>query len=152
MSERRRRRGRGGGARSGGGRRRQAKSFMDAAMDAYARHLALQKWREVTDRQDSLGLDAAQAVREAGQFLGLGAYQDIWERWWAAEVVAVDGTSDEPLFGCIETAVRGALMEEIQTRQERGDPPVEDGMAYKTFVDYALDRLFEEEAGSLEEL
>ncbi len=146
MSERRRRRGRGGGGKG----RRKSKEFMDAAMDAYARHLALRKWREVTDRQEGLGFDMAQAVQEAGRFAGLGPYQDLWERWWAAEVVAVP--SDTPLFGCIEAAVQGALMEEIRTRPQRGEAPVEDGLAYKTFIDHALDRLFEEEAGSLEEL
>ncbi len=51
MSERRRRRGKGGGGKN----RRKGKEFMDAALDAYIRHLALQKWREVTDRQDTLG-------------------------------------------------------------------------------------------------
>ncbi len=66
--------------------------------------------------------------------------------------MAVQETPDTSLFGCIETAVQGALSEEISTRQQRGDAPLEDGMAYKTFVDHAMDRLFAEEAGSLEEL
>lgn len=148
MSERRRRRGKGGGGKG----RRKGKEFMDAALDAYVRHLALQKWREVTDRQETLGEGALQAVQAAGNFAGCGLYQEIWERWWDAEVVAVKGAPETSLFGCIEAAIQGALTEEIDTRRERGDVPLEDGLAYKTFVDHALDRLFEEEAGSLEEL
>ena len=65
--------------------------------------------------------------------------------------MAVTG-SEAPLLARIETAVGGALDEEIATRRQRGDAPLEDGLSYKTFVDQALDRLLEEESGSLEEL
>ncbi len=142
MSERRRRRGKG---------RRQGKEFMDAALDAYRRHLALQKWRDVTDLQDTLDLDTPQASRHAGRFPERGPYRDIWERWWAAEVVARDVSPETSLFGRIEAAVQGALQEEIAARRQHDDAPLEDSLAYKTFIDQALDRLFEEEAGSLEE-
>ena len=131
--------------------RKQGKEFMDAALDAYRRHLALHKWRQVMDVQASVGMAPEQAVREAGRFPGLGAYQDVWERWWEAQVVAVVG-SEAPLLARIETAVSGALDEEIATRRQRGEAPLEDSVAYKTFVDQALDRLLEEESGSLEEL
>ena len=135
--------------------RKQGKEFMDAALDAYRRHLALHKWRQVMDMQRSelagKGMAPEQAIREAGRFPGLGAYQDVWERWWEAQVVAVAG-SEASLLARIETAVGGALDEEIATRRQRGDAPLEDSMSYKTFVDQALDRLLEEEAGSLEEL
>lgn len=151
MSERRRRRGKGG---RGGRGRRTGKGFMDAALAAYARHLALEKWREVINRQDALGESPLEAVQASGHFAGCGPYQDIWERWWRDEVNVVVGqaTPDASLFGCIEAAVQGALGEEISTRQQRGDAPLEDGLAYKLFVDRAMDRLFAEEAGSLEEL
>ena len=131
--------------------RKQGKEFMDAALDAYRRHLALHKWRQVMDGQASANVPPEQAIREAGRFPGLGAYQDVWERWWEAQVVAVAG-SEASLLARIETAVGGALDEEIATRRQRGDAPLEDSMSYKTFVDQALDRLLEEEAGSLEEL
>ena len=131
--------------------RKQGKEFMDAALDAYRRHLALHKWRQVMDVQASVNVAPEQAVREAGRFPGLGAYQDVWERWWEAQVVAVAG-SEAPLLARIETAVSGALDEEIATRRQRGDAPLEDSLSYKTFVDQALDRLLEEESGSLEEL
>ena len=131
--------------------RKQGKEFMDAALDAYKRHLALHKWRQVMDVQASVNVAPEQAVREAGRFPGLGAYQDVWERWWDAQVVAVAG-SESPLLERIEAAVGGALDEEITTRRQRGDAPLEDSVSYKMFVDQALDRLLEEESGSLEEL
>ena len=68
--------------------RKQGKEFMDAALDAYKRHLALHKWRQVMDVQASVNIAPEQAVREAGRFPGLGSYQDVWERWWDAQVVA----------------------------------------------------------------
>ncbi|ETW97784.1 MAG: hypothetical protein ETSY1_21335 [Candidatus Entotheonella factor] len=147
MSERRRRRGKGGGRG-----RRTGKGFMDAALDAYVRHLALEKWREVLDRQEALEESLHEAVQASGHFAGCGPYQDIWERWWQDEVVAVQEIEGTSLFGCIEVAIQGALKEEIGTRQERGDAPLEDGLAYKMFIDRAMNRLFAEEAGSLEEL
>ena len=135
----------------GRGGRKQGKEFMDAALDAYKRHLALHKWRQVMDVQASVNVAPEQAVREAGRFPGLGAYQDVWERWWDAQVVAT-AVSEAPLLERIEAAVGGALDEEITTRRQRGDAPLEDSVSYKTFVDQALDRLLEEESGSLEEL
>jgi hypothetical protein len=131
--------------------RKQGKEFMDAALDAYKRHLALHKWRQVMDVQASVNIAPEQAVREAGRFPGLGYYQDVWERWWDAQVVAAT-VSEAPLFERIEAAVGGALNEEITARRQRGDAPLEDSLSYKMFVGQALDRLLEEESGSLEEL
>ena len=137
--------------RRGRSGRKQGKEFMDAALDAYRRHLALHKWRQVVDAQASVGITPEQAMREAGRFPGLGAYQDVWERWWDEQVTS--GTRTEaPLLERVEAAVRGALGEEIATRRQRGDAPLEDSLSYKMFVDQALDRLLEEESGSLEEM
>ncbi len=139
--------------RKGGKRgKRKGKEFMDAALDAYIRHLALEKWREVTDLQESLGVDIAQAVRDAGSFPQRGSYRNIWERWWQTQIVAVTAPPDSPLFGYIEAAVKGALTEEIAARQQQGDRQLEDTRGYKTFLDNALDHLFEEEEGSIEEM
>ena len=129
--------------------RRKGKEFMDAALDAYVRYLALEKWREVTDLQETLDMDAAQAVREAGHFPERGAYRAVWERHWQEQVV---WETQEPLFGRIEAAVRAAMGEERALRQQRGDLLLEDTLAYKAFLDQALDHLFEEEAGAIEEL
>ena len=132
--------------------RRKSKEFMDAAMDAYMRHLALQKWREVIDLHESAGVDTVQAVREAGHFPQRGVYQSIWERWWQSEVGDQYDASLGSLFGCIEAAVQGAMRDEIAARHEQRDVTIEDTLLYKEFIDQALDRLFEEEAGSIEEL
>ena len=131
--------------------RKQGKEFMDAALDAYRRHLALHKWRQVVDAQASAGVTREQAVRQAGRFPGLGAYRDIWERWWDEQVTS-GADAETPLLERVEAAVSGALDEEVATRRQRGDAPLEDGLSYRMFVDQALDRLLEEESGSLETL
>lgn len=139
--------------RRGGKRgRRKSKEFMDAALEAYVRHLALDKWREVTDLQETAGVTREQALIEAGYFQERGVYRPLWEHWWQKEVLAQATTSTLPLFGCIEAAIGGALREERETRLQCGETLLEDTLAYKAFLDRALDRLFEEEAGSLEEL
>ena len=135
----------------GRGGRKQGKEFMDAALDAYRRHLALHKWRQVVDAQASAGSTPEQAIREAGRFPGLGAYQDMWERWWDEQVTS-SVYAETPLLERVEAAVSGALDEEVAARRERGDTPLEDSLSYKMFVDQALDRLLKEESGSLEEL
>ena len=137
--------------RRGRGGRKQGKEFMDAALDAYRRHLALHKWRQVMDAQASVGITPEQAVREAGRFPGLGAYQDVWERWWNEKVTS-SVYAEASLLERVEAAVSGALNEEAAARRQRGDAPLEDSLSYKMFVDQALDRLLEEESGSLEEL
>ena len=137
--------------RRGRGGRKQGKEFMDAALDAYRRHLALHKWRQVMDAQASVGITPEQAVREAGRFPGLGAYQDVWERWWDEKVTS-SVYAEASLLERVEAAVSGALDEEVAARRQRGDAPLEDSLSYKMFVDQALDRLLEEESGSLEEL
>lgn len=137
--------------RRGRGGRKQGKEFMDAALDAYRRHLALHKWRQVMDAQASVGITPEQAVLEAGRFPGLGAYQDVWERWWNEEVTS-SVYAEASLLERVEAAVSGALNEEVAARRQRGDAPLEDSLSYKMFVDQALDRLLEEESGSLEEL
>ena len=131
--------------------RKQGKEFMDAALDAYKRHLALHKWRQVMDVQASVDGAPEEAMRAAGRFPGLGSYQDVWERWWDVQVVTA-AASEAPLLQRIEAAVGGALDEEIATRRQRGDAPLEDSLSYKRFLDQALSRLLEEESGSLEEL
>ncbi len=139
--------------RKGGKRgRKKSNEFMDAALDAYIRDMALEKWREVTDMQESLGVNFEQAVRDSGSFPERGPYRDIWERSWQTQVVAAAVTADSSPIGNIEAAVRSALIEEITARQQRDDKQLEDTHHYKTFLDSAMDHLFEEEEGSIEEM
>ncbi|MDE0205078.1 MAG: hypothetical protein OXP66_03480 [Candidatus Tectomicrobia bacterium] len=137
--------------KGGRGGRKQGKEFMDAALDAYRRHLALHKWRQVMDAQASVGVTPEQAIREAGRFPGLGAYRNVWERWWDEQVTS-SVHAETPLLQRVEAAVSGALDEEVAARRQRGDAPLEESMSYRMFVDQALDRLLEEESGSLEEM
>ena len=135
--------------RGGKRRRRKSKEFMDAALDGYIRHVALQKWREVAGVLENLGAESHRAVLEAGSFPERGVYREIWERSWRVHLGAPDSQAS---LGRIEAAVGDAVREEIEARKESGDAPFEDGLDYKNFLDRALDRLFEEEAGSLEEI
>ena len=102
--------------RNAGAAESRGKEFMDAALDAYRRHLALHKWRQVMDMQRSelagKRMAPEQAIREAGRFPGLGAYQDVWERWWEAQVVAVAGS---------EGAASGTHRDRRERGARRGD-------------------------------
>lgn len=136
--------------RGGQGGRRKSKEFMDAAKDAYVRHLALEKWREINDLQESSGMSAKEAIREAGDFPERGWYRSIWNRRWESRVIP--SLSPGALFEHIETMVREALDEEAEMRKGRGDLQIEDTPSYKRFIDHALERLFSEAAGTIEEL
>ena len=95
--------------KGGRGGRKQGKEFMDAALDAYRRHLALHKWRQVMDAQASVGVTPEQAIREAGRFPGLGAYRNVWERWWDEQVTS-SVHAETPLLQRVEAAVSGRSM------------------------------------------
>lgn len=136
--------------KDGKGSRRKSKEFMDAALDAYIRHLALEKWREINDLRESSGMSPREALREAGRFPERGPYRQLWTRRWEEEVSADSSTG--ALFEQIETVVREALEEEIRQRKACADPSIEDTLGYKRFIDHALERLFNEAAGTIEEL
>lgn len=129
----------------------QGQSFMDVAREAFVRYVALEKWREVTDLQETLGLDPERAAREAGQFPGRGAYRDLWARRWEEQVVpqAADGNQGK-LFAAIEGAIAAALQDEEAARTARGDRALDEDPEYKAFVDAALGRFLAEAAGGLE--
>ena len=133
------------------GERVQGQSFMDVAREAFVRHVALEKWREVEDLRETLGLDAARAAQEAGRFPGRGVYRELWVRRWEEQVAprAAAGTQGE-LFAAIEGAVAVALGDEEAARAARGDRPLDEDPEYKAFVDTALGRFLGEAAGGLE--
>jgi hypothetical protein len=115
---------------------------MDVARDAFVRHLALEKWREMEDMRATLGLDQAQALREAGGFLERGRYAPIWLRLWEEKVLPQAGeTNAGRLFAAIEGAIAAALRAEEETRRRSGDRPLEEDREYKAFVDAAFERL-----------
>jgi hypothetical protein len=115
---------------------------MDVARDAFIRHLALEKWREVEDMRVTLGFDQAQALREAGGFPGRGRYAPIWVRTWREQVLPQGGETDPGrLFAAIEGAIRASLDAEEETRRSSGDRSLEEDREYKAFVDAAFERL-----------
>ena len=127
------------------------KEFMDAAREAFIRHAALEKWREIEDIRETLGLDWLSAAREAARFLSRGPYQLLWARRWEEQVLpqAVE-TDAGKLFAAIEQAIAAALLDEEKERRSRGDRPLDEDPEYKGFIDASLERLFREQAGELE--
>ena len=138
--------------RKGGKRgRRKSKEFMDAGREAFIRHIALGKWREMEDIRETLGFDWPSAAREAAQFLNRGPYQLLWVRRWEQQVLPQAGESDPgKLFAAIEGAITAALLDEEEQRKHCGDRPLDEETEYKGFIDASLERLFQEQAGELE--
>jgi hypothetical protein len=129
----------------------EGQSFMDVARESYVRYVALEKWREVKDLRETLGLDAARAAREAGRFPGRGAYGHLWARRWEEQVLPqAAGGEGGRLFAAIEAAVASAVHDEEAARAARGDRPLDEDQEYKAFVDTALGRFLGEAAGGLE--
>jgi len=129
----------------------EGQSFMDVVREAFVRYVALEKWREVQDLRETLGLDAVGAAREAGTFLGRGPYGALWARRWE-ELVLPQAAATDPgrLFAAVEGAVASALRDEEAERKLRGDRPLDEDPEYKAFVDAGLGRFLGEAAGGLE--
>jgi hypothetical protein len=124
------------------GDRPRGNEFMDVARQAFVRFLALEKWREVQDARETLGLDWAQAARECRGFPGRGPYRDLWVRRWEEHLTRDVTTGDAgTLFAAIEQAIAAALEDEEAERRRRGVPPLEEDPEYKAFVDQALENL-----------
>ena len=131
--------------------RRKSKEFMDAGREAFVRHVALEKWREMEDIRETLGFDWPAAAREAAQFLNRGPYRDLWVRQWQKHVLPQTVNADPGnLFAAVEGAIAAALLQEEDERRRRGDRPLDEEAEYKGFIDASLERLFEEQAGELE--
>ena len=120
-------------------------AFMDTVRAAFVRWIALEKWREVEDLRETLGFDLKQAVDEASQFPGRGAYQLLWVTQWKKEVCSeLTGQDPGNVFAAIERAVGAAMHEEEAERKSRADRPLEEDPEYKAFVDRNLERLLRE--------
>ena len=127
------------------------KEFMDAALDAFIRDQALQKWQEVDGLRSGAKLNALQAVEASNEFLAKGAYRDLWRDWWQQEVIDAEQGIDEALFGKIENAVRGAVLEEREARKQEQDALLEDSFVYKEFIARQMEHLLFEAAGDIED-
>ncbi len=130
------------------GRKRESQ-FMDAAIDGYIRDLALHRWRDFEDLSEGHG-DPERALQEAGVFVEAGPYRPLWQEAWRKHVWPGQQPRPMHLFGCMEAAVREALLAEKVQRAERGDDTIEDTPGYKEFVARALNQLLEEASGELE--
>ena len=122
-------------------------AFLDVARDAFIRHLALEKWREVEDVRETLGFDQAHAMEEAGQFPARGRYVALWVQKWREGVLSCASEADPGrLFAAIEGAIAAALRDEEEARRSSGDRPLDEDREYKAFVDAAVERLLRQAA------
>jgi hypothetical protein len=133
------------------GRTRQA-HFMDVAIDGYIRDVALHCWRDFEALGEAHGGDEARALEETGVFIEMGPYRPLWQSAWRKHVWPGAQPRTEHLFGCMEAAVREALLAEKIQRAEQGDVTIEDTPGYKEFVARAMNQLLEEASGEIEEM
>ena len=147
MSERRRKR----GVKQ---EQRKGKEFMDAVEEAYLRHLVEQIWADLhgvlkTGKTGDALLTEAAWITD---FQERGPYKEIWHRAWCKYVPQpLEAQSAWAILLGIEEAIQAAAQEEEAERQRRGDKSFFDEEEYHTFVDEALDKLFKEEHGSIED-
>jgi hypothetical protein len=124
---------------------------MDVTRQAFVRHVALDKWREIEDLRETLGFDWTRAAAEACQFLSRGIYAPLWIQQWRAQVMPAAGQGNPgKLFSAVEQAIAAALQEEEAARKTRGDRPLEEEPEYKGFLDTAVERLAQQSAAELE--
>ncbi|MFQ5802910.1 MAG: hypothetical protein ACE5JQ_08465 [Candidatus Methylomirabilales bacterium] len=134
--------------------RKKGKEFMDAAHEAYLRHLVEEIWADLegvlkTGKTGETLLHEAQWITE---FEERGPYKEIWQRAWRSYVP--QPLESQPTWAIvlgIEEAVEAAAQEEEAERQRRGDKSFFEEEQYESFVTDALEKLFREEHGSLEE-
>jgi len=132
------------------GKKRNA-HFMDVAMQAYVRHLALTLLRDIEDNLDTNGVTLPQALEQAGNFMERVPYHAPWQKVWQ-ELLDADGPyTRENVFTAIEAAMGQAAMEEQEMRKNAGDPLIEDTSDYTLFIGSAMGRLLEEASGEVEE-
>ncbi len=134
--------------------RRKGKEFMDAVHEAYRRHLVEEIWADLegvlkTGKTEEALLQEAKWITD---FEERGPYKEIWQRAWRTYVP--QPLESQPAWAIvtgIEQAVLTASQEEEAERQRRGDTSFFDEEQYHAFVSDALEKLFREEHGSLEE-
>ena len=127
------------------------KEFMDAALDAFIRDQSLKKWNEVEDLRIGAKIDYLEAVKSSSEFIEKGPYGRIWRRWWNKDVIENHSYIDEHLFGKIENAVRGAVLEERELRKCKSTTLLEDSFEYKEFIARQMEHLLYEAGGDIED-
>ena len=127
------------------------KEFMDAALDAFIRDQSLQKWNEVEGLREGAEINVMQSVKSSSEFLVKGPYRKIWVSWWKQDVIDHLPGSNEHLYAQIETAVRGAVLEEREIRKQQQKNLLEDSFEYKEFIARQMEHLLFEAGGDIEE-
>jgi hypothetical protein len=131
----------GEGGRKKRRRRPKDRHFMDAALDAYIRNVALLLWRDFEVYRAKPGSTTASALAEAGFFGDKEAYAPIWQAHWERTVITEAAGPEDKLYGQVEAAVRAAVGEERQKRKDAGDAPFEDQEEYNAFLRRTLNSL-----------
>ncbi len=132
--------------------RRKGKEFMDAVHEAYLRHLLEEIWADLERVLKTGTTGGSQEAKWISEFEERGPYKEIWQRAWRTYVP--QPLESQPAWSIvlgIEETVEAASREEEAERQRRGDKSFFDEEEYHTFVSEALEKLFKEEHGSIEE-
>jgi hypothetical protein len=130
----------------------EGQSLIDVAREAFVRHLALDRWRDLVDLRETSGLPLPEALDEAGSFAHRWPYQALWRRRWEEQVLGLGASPGEPgaLFAAIERATAAALDDEEADRRARGDRPLAEDEGFRAFLGGAYDKLHREASGGLE--
>ncbi|MFQ5658018.1 MAG: hypothetical protein ACE5G5_10785 [Candidatus Methylomirabilales bacterium] len=134
--------------------RRKGKEFMDVVHEAYLRHLVEEIWADLEGVLKKGKTEAAHLQEKLWitAFEERGPYKEIWQRAWRTYVPQpLESQSAWAIVLGIEEAVEVASREEEAERQRRGEKSFFDEQEYHTFVNEALEKLFKEEHGSIEE-
>ncbi|MFQ5881869.1 MAG: hypothetical protein ACE5I9_05285 [Candidatus Methylomirabilales bacterium] len=134
--------------------RRKGKEFMDAVHEAYLRHLVEEIWADLEGvlKTGKTGEALRQETKWITEFEERGPYKEVWQQAWRTYVPQpLESQPPWAIVTGIEEAVLAASREEEAERQRRGDKSFFEEQEYHTFVNEALEKLFREEGGSIEE-
>ncbi len=146
---------RGKGGRGGGkAGRKKAKEFMDVADEAFAHQVAMAVWHEaeaVLGASPSVE-EGLRRLRELGSFEDRGRFAPIWKSHWEAALGRIGpAASPSDRLGFLREAVLKSIEEEDEARQREGLPRLIDEDEGQRFIEFALNRMFEEASGEIEE-
>ena len=132
--------------------RRKGKEFMDAVHEAYLRHLVEEIWADLEGVLKTGTTGGSKEAKWITEFDERGPYKEIWQRAWRTYVP--QPLESQPAWAIvlgIGETVEAASREEEAERQRREDKSFFDEEQYHTFVGEALEKLFKEEHGSIED-
>ncbi|MFP6871177.1 MAG: hypothetical protein VCE91_17920 [Nitrospinota bacterium] len=140
--------------KGGGGGRKKAKEFMDVADQAFAHQAAMSVWREVEGVIDASPSpkEGAVRLRSLGTFEDRGEFAPIWQKNWEDAWGRTENAATPPeRLEIVMSVVVKSFEQENEARLEAGLPLIIDEREGQQFIDFALNRLFEEAGGEIEE-